>query len=85
MISKNAQQFVAHIEFDKESNMYYGYVPSLPAVHSFAPTIDQLNIYLKEVLELCIEELSNEEIEDSISSYIGTSVLMINRCANYNL
>jgi predicted RNase H-like HicB family nuclease len=43
-------QFTAHIEYDAESKMYYGYIPTLPSVQSYASNIDELNKNLSEVL-----------------------------------
>ena len=68
-------QFTAHIEFDKESKNYFGYVPSLPALQSYAVSIDKLNENLNEVLKLCLEELNEEELNDSISHFVGTTIV----------
>jgi predicted RNase H-like HicB family nuclease len=56
-------QFTAQIERDKESNVYVGYVPSLPGAHTQAESLDQLQINLREVISLCLEELTSEEID----------------------
>ena len=55
-------QFNAQIERDRDSGMYVAYVPSLPGAHTQAKSLDDLNINLKEVIELCLEELSDEEL-----------------------
>jgi len=36
-------------------------VPSIPGAHTQAKTIDELNVNLKEVVELCLQEMSLEE------------------------
>ncbi|MBK7811522.1 MAG: type II toxin-antitoxin system HicB family antitoxin [Saprospiraceae bacterium] len=69
--------YLANIEFDEESQMYYGYIPALPAVQTYAENIDQLNKNLTEVLKLCIEEISEEELNESISHFIGTTVVQL--------
>jgi predicted RNase H-like HicB family nuclease len=55
-------QFNAQIERDRDSGIYVAYVPSLPGAHTQAKSLDDLNINLKEVIELCLEELSDEEL-----------------------
>ncbi|MEP7196001.1 MAG: type II toxin-antitoxin system HicB family antitoxin [Saprospiraceae bacterium] len=74
-LKNKSHQFIAQIEFDKESNMYYGFVPTIPAVQTFATSIDQLHENLKEVLELCLEEMTENEIIESASTYIGTTLV----------
>ena len=63
-------QFNAQIERDKDTGLYIGFVPSLPGAHTQAASLDQLNVNLKEVIELCIEELSEEEM-DNLPEFIG--------------
>jgi predicted RNase H-like HicB family nuclease len=57
------KSFTAYIEYDAESGMYIGKVPTIPGAHTFAETLDGLQIKLKEVVALCLEELTNEEVE----------------------
>lgn len=56
-------QFTAHIERDKELNLYIGYIPNLPGAHTQAETLDELHENLKEVAQLVIESLVKEEFE----------------------
>jgi len=49
--------FTAYVEWDPEVQVYVGIVPSLPGAHTQAPTLDELQRNLKEVIELCLEEL----------------------------
>lgn len=64
--SPNAKQssrdFTVFIEHDAESGMYVGTVPSLIGAHTFAPTLDELQEKLTEVISLCLEEMDSEEI-----------------------
>ena len=62
--------FTAQIERDRETGMYIGIVPELPGAHTHAKTLDELNIKLKEVVELCLEELTEEEI-NSRPEFVG--------------
>ncbi|MEW5867728.1 MAG: type II toxin-antitoxin system HicB family antitoxin [Chloroflexota bacterium] len=52
--------FTATIEFDPKTKLYAGFVPGVPGAHSQGATLDELQVNLKEVLELCLEELSTD-------------------------
>ena len=67
---KTSYQFTAQIEKDKETGLYVGIVPNLPGAQTQAATLDELQINLKEVVELCLEELSPEEL-GNLSEFIG--------------
>lgn len=69
-------QFSAQIERDRESGMYVAFVPSLPGAHTQAPSLDQLQINLKEVIELCLEELTPEEIA-SLPEFVGVQQIAV--------
>ena len=69
-------QFTAHIEQDPETGLYIGMVPSLPGAHTQAKTLDELQVNLKEVVELCLEEMSEEDIL-ALPSFVGTQSLSI--------
>jgi predicted RNase H-like HicB family nuclease len=49
--------FTAYIEWDPETKLYVGIIPGIPGAHSQGATLDELHDNLKEVLELCLEEL----------------------------
>jgi len=51
--------FSAYIEYDPETQLYVGTVPGIPGAHTQAASLDELQQNLKEVLELCLEELDN--------------------------
>ncbi|NHE56331.1 type II toxin-antitoxin system HicB family antitoxin [Cyclobacterium sp. GBPx2] len=69
-------QFTAQIEKDKETGLYVGLVPNLPGAYTQAATLDELQTNLKEVIELCLEELSPEELSD-LSEFIGFQQISI--------
>ncbi len=48
--------FTAYIEWDPETNLYVGTIPTVPGAHTQAASLDELRTNLKEVLELCLEE-----------------------------
>ncbi|MCL2056019.1 MAG: type II toxin-antitoxin system HicB family antitoxin [Oscillospiraceae bacterium] len=54
--------YTAYIEKDNESGLYIGVVPSIAGARTCAATIDELQIKLKEVIELCLEEMDAEDI-----------------------
>ena len=63
------KKFFAYIEYDKESKAYVGYIPSVNGAHTQADTLEELNEKLKEVLDLCLEEMNNDDI-NSIPEFI---------------
>jgi len=67
---KSNYQFTAQIEKDKDTGLYVGTVPNLPGAHSQAETLDELHQNLKEVVELCLEELEPEEIKN-LAEFVG--------------
>ena len=67
---KTQYNFTAQIEKDKETGLYMGIVPNLPGAYTQAATLDELQVNLKEVIELCLEELSADELEN-LSEFIG--------------
>lgn len=61
--------FTAYIEYDSETKLYVGIIPSLKGVHSQGATLDELHRNLKEVLELCLEEYQDDWEE--LPQFIG--------------
>ena len=76
LLMKN-YQFTTHIEKDNETQLYIGYIPSLPGAHTQGATLDELQTNLKEVVELCLEELTSEQIEQLQSQFIGTQEVRV--------
>jgi len=68
--------FTAEIIHDKEINQYIGIVPGLPGAHSQAPTLDKLYSNLKDVIQLCLQEMSNEE-KMELPHFIGTQNISV--------
>jgi predicted RNase H-like HicB family nuclease len=63
-------RFTAEITRDNEVNQYIGIVPGLPGAHTQAPTLDELQINLQDIIQLCIQEMTEEEI-NNIPDFIG--------------
>jgi predicted RNase H-like HicB family nuclease len=61
--------FTAYVEWDSDTNLYVGIVPGIPGAHTQADSLDELRNNLKEVLELCLEELG-KEVED-LPRFVG--------------
>ena len=63
--------FTAYIEWDPETKLYVGSVPGIPGAHSQGASLDELQKNLKEVLELCIEELG--ELAEELPRFVNSS------------
>lgn len=68
--------FTAQVEKDKETGYYVGIVPNLPGAHTQAESLYELRKNLEEVIQLCLEELSEEELE-GLSDFIGFQQISI--------
>ena len=64
------QKITAFIEKDLETGLYVALVPSIPGAHTQAETLDELQTNLKEVIDLCLEEMSKDEIK-LLPEFIG--------------
>jgi len=63
-------KIVAYIEKDTDTGMYVAIVPGIPGAHTQAETLDELQINLKEVIELCLEEM-DEEDKEQLPEFVG--------------
>lgn len=64
------KKIAAYIEKDSETGLYVGIVPAISGAHSQGETLDELYKNLKEVLELCLEEMDPESLNE-IPEFIG--------------
>jgi predicted RNase H-like HicB family nuclease len=62
--------FTAYIEKDVETCMYVGIVPGIPGAHTHAENLSELRRNLKEVVELCLEEMDEESLA-LIPEFVG--------------
>ena len=67
--------FSAYVEWDPETKRYGGGGPGIPGAHSQGATLDELNVNMKEVLELCIEE-HGVDFED-LPKFVGLQQIEI--------
>lgn len=65
--------FTAVIEKCPDTNLYVGYVPGFPGAHSQGETLDELNVNLREVVEMLLED-GEPELE---SNFVGTQMVMV--------
>ena len=70
------RNLMAYIEKDSETGLYVGIIPGLPGAHTQGETLDELYKNLKEVVELCLEEMSSEE-KEKIPEFVGTQQIEV--------
>ena len=61
--------FSAYVEWDPETKLYVGIVPGIPGAHTQAQTLDELQVNLREVLELSLEE--HPDSIDDFPQFVG--------------
>jgi predicted RNase H-like HicB family nuclease len=64
------RKIIAYIERDLETGLYVGTVPEITGAHTQAETLDELQKNLKEVIELCLEEMTSED-KERLPEFIG--------------
>ena len=69
-------KIVAYIEKDVDSGMYIAIVPGIPGAHTQAETLDELQVKLKEVIELCLEEMDPDE-RNSLPEFVGVQQIEV--------
>lgn len=70
------RKVTAYIERDIETGLYVGIVPGIPGAHTQAKTLDELALNLKEVVELCLEEME-PELKADLPEFIGIQQLEV--------
>lgn len=63
-------RITGYIERDMETGLYVAVVPGIPGAHTQAETLDELNKNLKEVVELCLEEMT-PETRKQLPEFVG--------------
>jgi predicted RNase H-like HicB family nuclease len=69
-------KITGYIEKDPETGLYVGIVPGIPGAHTQAQTLDELRDNLKEVVELCLEEM-DLEAKKQIPEFVGIQQLEV--------
>ena len=65
-----------YIERDPETGLYLVVVPGISDAHTQAETLDELQKNLKEVVELCLEEM-DAEAKKQIPEFVGIQQLEV--------
>jgi len=63
-------RITGYIEKDPETGLYVAVVPGIPGAHTQAETLDELQKNLKEVVELCLEEMDTET-KKQLPAFVG--------------
>ena len=63
-------KITGYIEKDPETGLYVAIVPGIPGAHTQAKTLDELHKNLKEVVELCLEEMDPES-KKHLPEFVG--------------
>ena len=63
-------KITGYIEKDPETGLYVAVVPGIPGAHTQAETLDELQKNLKEVVELCLEEM-DPEVKNQLPEFVG--------------
>ena len=63
-------RIIGYIEKDPETGLYVAVVPGILGAHTQAETLDELRKNLKEVVELCLEEM-DEESKKQLPEFVG--------------
>jgi predicted RNase H-like HicB family nuclease len=63
-------RITGYIERDPETGLYVAIVPGILGAHTQAETLDELQKNLKEVVELCLEEM-DPEAKKQLPEFVG--------------
>jgi predicted RNase H-like HicB family nuclease len=67
------KSYTAVIERDAETGLYVGYIPGWPGAHSQGATLEELQLNLREVVDMLLED-GEPRLE---SEFVGTQTLQI--------
>jgi predicted RNase H-like HicB family nuclease len=65
--------FTAVMERCPDTKLYVGYVPGFPGAHSQGESLDELNVNLREVIEMLLED-GEPKLE---ADFVGTQTVMV--------
>lgn len=71
-VVKPRNRFTAIIEKCADTGLYVGYVPGMPGAHTQGATFDELNMNLREVLGMLVEDGIAPE-----SEFVGTQLVSV--------
>ncbi len=67
------RSFTAVVERDPDTGLYVGYVPGFAGAHSQGESLDELQMNLREVIEMLLEE-GEPEIE---AEFVGIQQVLV--------
>jgi len=67
------KSYTAVIERDAETGLFVGYIPGWPGAHSQGATLEELQLNLREVVDMLLED-GEPRLE---SVFVGTQTLQI--------
>ncbi len=67
------KNYVAVVERDPATGLLVGYVPGFPGTHTQAETLDELQVNLREVVEMLLED-GEPRIE---AEFVGTQNIAV--------
>jgi len=70
--------FTAYVEYDPETKLYVGTIPSLHGAHSQGATLDELQQNLQEVVVLCLEEMAAADEPVDEDTFVGIQQIAVN-------
>lgn len=65
--------YTAIIEKDADTNLYVGYVPGFSGAHSQGETLDELQLNLREVIEMLLED----DAPVLETQFVGTQQILV--------
>ena len=71
-------RITGYIEKDPETSLYVAVVPGIPGAHTQASSLDELQKNLKEVVELCLEEM-DLETRKQFPEFVGIQQVVVER------
>lgn len=63
-------KITGYIEKDMDTGLYVAVVPGIPGAHTQAESLDELQKNLREVVELCLEEMDRES-KKHLPEFVG--------------
>ena len=69
--------FTAYIEWDPETKLYIGIIPAVSGAHTQGASLDELHKNLKEVLELCLEDVKEAGEMADLPQFFGLQQIEI--------
>ncbi|MCP4221674.1 MAG: type II toxin-antitoxin system HicB family antitoxin [bacterium] len=75
------RKIAAYIERDIETGFYVGIIPGISGAHTQGETLDELHKNLKEVVALCVKEMTSEQI-DALPEFVGIQQVEVPKCSN---